>query len=84
MENTIKELKQLKDMTCGYEESLDKAIAATEKQIAKKPFGDLHSVPHFRCPNEDCFVAVKAFEDSQKEPYCHRCGQKIDWSNYES
>lgn len=49
-----------------------------EKATSKKPIGDLDSVPHYRCPI--CFSGVKMYEDSITYPYCHHCGQRIDWS----
>ena len=52
-------------------------ISALEKQIPEKPVGDLKSVPHYRCPK--CFGGVKMYEDSIVYPYCHHCGQKLDW-----
>lgn len=52
-----------------------------DKQTPKKPIGDLHSVPHFRCPV--CKNGVKTYEDSRVYPYCHHCGQALDWSDYE-
>ena len=54
------------------------AIKALEKQIPKKPVGDLDSVPHYRCPN--CQAGVVLYRDSTKFPCCQYCGQKLDWS----
>ena len=48
------------------------------KDIPQKPRGDYHSVPHYRCPS--CLGGVKMYEDSIVYPYCHHCGQKLDWS----
>ena len=56
-------------------------IKILDKQIPKKPIGDLHSVPHFRCPV--CKNGVKTYTDSAVYPYCHHCGQALDWSDYE-
>lgn len=53
------------------------AIDALEKQIPKKPMGDLNSVPHYRCPV--CKNAVVLYEYSAKLPHCQWCGQKLDW-----
>ena len=55
----------------------DMAVEALEKWIPKKPIGDLHSVPHYRCPS--CKNAVKVYEDSVVQPQCHYCNQKLDW-----
>ena len=47
------------------------------KEIPKKPIGDLHSVPHYRCPN--CNKAIVVYEFDYKYPHCKWCGQAIDW-----
>ena len=59
--------------------ALDMAIDALEKQEPKKPIGDLHSVPHYRC--SACHGAVKLYETSNTFPYCHWCGQALDWED---
>lgn len=41
---------------------------AVEKQKKKKPKGDLHSVPHYRCPN--CNGTVKLYQNSKKDEIC--------------
>lgn len=53
------------------------AIEAIKKATPKKPKGDLHSVPHYRCPT--CNKTVKLYEGSSTYPYCKYCGQKLDW-----
>lgn len=55
------------------------AVESLEKQLPKKPVGDLNSVPHYRCPN--CNDAIVVYEHGYKLPYCHWCGQAIDWDN---
>lgn len=50
-----------------------------EKQIPKKPIGDLHSCPHYRCPV--CHGGVKMYDDSPVYDFCHHCGQMLDWSD---
>lgn len=50
----------------------------SEKDIPKKPIGDLNSVPHYRCPS--CRSAVVLYERDNKYPCCQWCGQKLDWS----
>ena len=63
------------------ERPADKVVAlackALEKQIPKKPVGDLNSVPHYRCAT--CGNGVKTYEDGTVYPYCHYCGQKLLW-----
>lgn len=62
---------------------LDESIvkSALIKRVQMKPIGDLHSVPHYRCP--DCFGGVVIYEDSRKFPFCHHCGQALDWGEEE-
>jgi ribosomal protein S27E len=48
-----------------------------EKSIRKKPIGDLHSVPHYRCPN--CNRAIVLYKDDPKHLHCHWCGQALNW-----
>lgn len=57
------------------------AQKALVKQIPQKPLGDLHSVPHYRCPN--CHRTAKLFKDSSVFLHCHWCGQALDWGNEE-
>lgn len=61
-------------------EALDMAIAALEKQIAKKPrkyiaFDGIKRNGCPTCPKDEILYA------GQK--YCSVCGQKIDWSEEE-
>lgn len=60
-------------------EALDMAAQALEKQIPKKPVGDLNSVPHYRCAA--CGNGLKTYENSTVYPYCHYCGQKLLWGS---
>lgn len=53
------------------------AVEALEKQMPKKPIGDLHSVPHYRCPN--CNNAVVVYDHDYKYQCCKWCGQKLNW-----
>ena len=50
----------------------------TVTEVACKPVGDLHSVPHYRCGN--CHCAVVIFEDDKKPDKCKWCGVSIDWN----
>lgn len=45
---------------------------------AMKPVGDLHSVPHFRCPV--CRGAVVVFRMDKRVKRCRWCGQKLKWT----
>lgn len=71
--NLLEKYKQL-----GTPEEIREAV---EKQKAKKPKGDLHSVPHYRCPN--CNNTVKLYQNSVKDEICRWCGQVIDWGEEE-
>ena len=64
-----------KDGTCKNCEN-DAAVNALDKQIPKKPIGDLHSVPHYRCPTCKCTVSMY---NTQYDSFCKYCGQAIDW-----
>ena len=55
----------------GYAQLRDK------RDFVKKPIGDLHSVPHYRCPN--CNGAVVMYCDDPRYPCCQWCGQRLDW-----
>lgn len=57
------------------------AILALEHRIPKKPSGDYHSVPHYRCP--ECKCAVVMYENDSRHPFCKWCGQAIDWEGKE-
>ena len=62
-------------------EECEVILDALEKQILKKPIGDLNSVPHYRCPN--CNKAIVVYEEDYRFPNCRWCGQAIDWSDEE-
>ena len=53
------------------------AIKALEKQIPKKPLFNGNN--WYRCVN-GCEIHKKQFE---KDWYCPKCGQKLDWSDEE-
>lgn len=59
-------------------EGLSVAKTALEKRMPKKP-SYVDSVPHSRCPT--CHNAVAVYIDSPKLPYCHWCGQVLDWGD---
>ena len=60
-----------------YAVAIDEAIRTLDKQIPKEPIGDLHSVPHYRCPV--CYSSVKTYKKECGARFCHWCGQAIDW-----
>lgn len=75
--DAIDELQEYKQLG-----TLDEVREAMEKQKKKKPKGDLHSVPHYRCPN--CNSTVKIYQNSKKDEICKWCGQRIEWSEVEN
>lgn len=63
----------------AYKKGYDKGYKdGNVKEIPKKPIGDLHSVPHYRCPT--CNNAIVVYKYDYKYPHCKWCGQAIDWS----
>ena len=74
--DAIDELQEYKQLG-----TLEEVREAVEKQKKKKPKGDLHSVPHYRCPN--CNSTVKLYQNSKKDEICKWCGQRIEWSEVE-
>lgn len=74
--SAMQELQEYKQLG-----TLEEVREAMEKQKKKKPKGDLHSVPHYRCPN--CNSTVKLYQNSKKDEICKWCGQRIDWSEVE-
>ena len=58
-------------------EALDVAIKALEKQIPKKPM--FNGKNWYRCVN-GCEIHKKQFE---KDWYCPKCGQKLNWESDE-
>ena len=49
------------------------------KDELKKPIGDLHSVPHYRCPT--CKRSVKLFDEDAQPAECPWCKQKLKWED---
>lgn len=61
------------------------AISALEKQVGKKPTHEATIYKCLTCPH--CKNVIDNFEEAAPGlktrimyPYCHYCGQKIDWS----
>ena len=61
---------------------LTRGMGSIFDKSAKKPIGDLHSVPHYRCPS--CFGAVVMYDKDPHYPCCQWCGQKLDWNGNQS
>ena len=63
------------------------AIDALEKQLAKKVIysnrhgegRDLWNKDFFNCP-----ACGRRLRNKQRDPYCGKCGQKLDWEHNES
>lgn len=79
-------LRHLRDFAEMYEEEVQQYRAlgnieelrrAKEKQIPKKPI--FNGTNWYRCVN-GCEIHKKQFE---KDWYCPKCGQKLDWSGEE-
>ena len=93
----IEQLKELKlhceDFRDGEDsvwakdvEALNSAIEALEKQIPKKvkyknrhgQGYDIYNKDYYNCPS-----CGRRLRNKQKDNYCGRCGQAIDWSEEE-
>lgn len=75
--------------TSGYyilRESLDIAIEALEKQIAKKPRengiqdGLIRKIKYYTCPACGNCLLTEMMNERQNTSYCWDCGQRLDWS----
>lgn len=100
-------LENIKDYLCSgnpvwdvdeVEAVMDEAIAAVEKQTAKKPAKGYVYAEWLRkaliakgkkatadlmgdcCPS--CGKGLTNVINGRGYPYCHNCGQKIDWRGY--
>lgn len=78
VEEALTYLRELVPPSARHLEAMRLAKEALEKQIPKKPIGDLDSVPHYRCPY--CNRAVKLYENDRGFDFCPDCGQHIDWN----
>lgn len=56
-------------------------ISALEKQIPKRPVMKANGWDLYTCPN--CDKGIINNNDDGKFPYCHLCGQALDWSDAE-
>jgi hypothetical protein len=61
---------------------LTRGMGSIFDKSARKPIGDLNSVPHYRCPS--CFGAVVMCDKDPHYPCCQWCGQKLDWNDNKS
>ena len=59
--------------------ALELAQDALYLQVPRIPIGDLHSVPHYRCPTCSCSVVL--YKDDYRNPHCQWCGQLLDWND---
>ena len=90
---TTKELaKDLKEhIGCGievplYDEELEVVVEALEKQIAKKVIKQsTDEKTHYKC---NCgYIFKTVYNDGTTQThlnignYCHKCGQKLEWSD---
>ena len=77
--NVLKEAKSMgcKEIRALYNiplKNMELIINALKKQIPKKPM--FNGTNWYRCVN-GCEIHKKQFE---KDWYCPKCGQKLDWS----
>ena len=81
----IENLKKLKSFHNGsYGSSIRIAIEALEKQVPKKvkyknrhgQGYDIYNKDYYNCPS-----CGRRLRNKQKDNYCGRCGQAIDWSD---
>ena len=68
------------DLPCM--DSLEMAIEALEKQIAKSPniWGDGYSDGELVYDMYNCPTCGKSYEIDDTYDYCSNCGQKLNWS----
>ena len=83
IEEAIKSMRNLDDVisiTASEHESVKQAIAALEKQIAKKPLKITmeYDGDYGHCPS--CNEILADYSDTR---VCKSCGQKIDWGKDE-
>ena len=71
--SAMQELQEYKQLG-----TLEEVREAVEKQKKKKPKGDLHSVPHYRCHS-----CNESFSGRGFAKYCYQCGQAVEWSEDE-
>lgn len=66
------------DLSLEYQEALDEAIKALEKQIPKKAVGEYYA--HMRCPSCNHRIPSGGGSSSRRrDNWCNYCGQSIDW-----
>jgi ribosomal protein S27AE len=69
---------------CEYiEEEIKLAIKALEKQIPQVvKYNNRHGdgYDHYNRDYFNCPACGRRLRNKQKDPYCGRCGQAIDWS----
>ena len=61
-------------------EAMVRCVSALEKQIPKKPF---HMHKNYYCPNckEGGWMLWDDAVPNDKDNFCGKCGQAIDWSD---
>ena len=68
------------DMPLDYQEVIDLAVEALEKQIPKKPTGEHYA--HMRCPSCNHRIPSGMGSSSRRrDNWCNYCGQKILWED---
>lgn len=65
-----------------WDEAIDMAISALEKQEGKKPIGTHYA--HMRCSACNHRIPSGGGSSSRRrDNWCNYCGQRIDWSDEE-
>ena len=80
-------ITDFKEQIPEYYEAMETAIEALKKQMAKKVVysnrhgqgRDLWNKDFFNCP-----ACGRRLRNKQRDIYCGKCGQKLDWEHKES
>ena len=66
------------DLSLEYQEALDEAITALEKQVPQKAVGEHYA--HMKCPSCNHRIPSGCGSSSRRrDNWCNYCGQAIDW-----
>lgn len=87
-EKAIKGLKPIVDneaFTDRFQDVCKTAVAALEKQIPKKPVFEPGSDEILQCQGCGADLAwTSSLKPKYRADYCERCGQAVDWSDWEN
>ena len=77
LEPLLQKCKEIYNSRTPFASALMIAEMENAEADARKPIGDLHSVPHYRCPK--CKGAAKVYENDPEISHCKWCGLKFNW-----